>query len=254
MASLLTVAMCAVLALTAHTALGALAAAVVLMQLVLAGAGFARPVPSPSTAMVVVAVGSVGATALSLFPHALESAGRSGITSTTLSDGTLDGIAPGVAAILLGGLLREMLRRDGRAGLVASLTAVVSVGVMAVLMSTWVAQRQSFEGAGVILVAASGLAISALCWSLPGPRPVAMAACLVLGGVAGGLVCVVASATPDWTFGLALGFTAGLLTIAARTAAEAWTPDVSARIGLEALLPLAMMAPPAYILARVFVF
>ena len=253
MVALLSVAFCAVLALTAHTGGLAVAAAMVVAQLLLAGSVFAgQCVPGPRLAAVVVAGGGLLACAATLRPDAVS-------TEDVAVQGTLAGLAPAAAAVIVASLLAQMLRRDGRGQLTRSLSATVTLGVLSVLLASWVAaaqglmRAQGLASAEVVIVAAAAVAVASVALSLPG-RPALAGVLAALGATAAATaVCLVLPGAPVWQFGVALGLTAGLLTIAGRLLGRAWSAVPAHRVPIEALAPLALVGPVVVIANQLFV-
>jgi len=245
--ALLSVAFCAVLALTAHTGELAVAAAVVVAQLLLAGSGFAgQLVPGPRVAAVVVGGGGALACAATLRPDAVS-------TGEAAVEGSLAGLAPAAAAVVVASLLAQLLRRDGRGQLTRSLSATVTLGMLSVLLAAWLAAAQGLDVAQVISVAVAAVAAASVVLSLPIPPTVSGVLAAVAATGAATAVCLVLPDAPVWQFGVALGLTAGLLTIVGRLLGRAWSAIPSHRVALEALAPLALVGPVLVIATQLFV-
>ena len=247
MVALLSVAFCAVLALTAHTGELAVAAAVVVAQLLLAGSVFAGDaVPGPRLAAVVVAGGGVLACAATLRPDPVS-------TEDAAVEASLAGLAPAMAAVMVASLLAQMLRRGGRGQLTRSLSATVTLGVLSALLAAWLAAAQASDPAEVVSAAAAAVAVAGVALSLPGPPGVAGALAVLGASGAGAAVCLVLPHEPVWQFGAAVGVTAGLLTIAGRLLGRAWSAIPAHRVTIEALAPLALVGPVLVIATQLFV-
>ncbi|MGH3424564.1 MAG: hypothetical protein ACRDO8_07540, partial [Nocardioidaceae bacterium] len=155
---LLTVAFAGLFVLATYTHGYALAAAVVVGQLIVATTP--PPVgtcgrPLVSSRLVPVGLGGVVATALTVFPELLAGAGGTAAGDVAMIDtGTITGVTIGVAVVVLAALLAQMVRADGRTELVASLTDTVALGVFATFLSGWVAAVDAFDGRAVITLSA----------------------------------------------------------------------------------------------------
>lgn len=159
-------------------------------------------------------------------------------------------VPPVLAGALLAAVLHQLLRRGGREGLTASLTATVAAATFVALGSAWLALQASQDGGALVVLAvvaaAAAPAADGVRRATSAPGWIGPAAALVVT-LAGGLV--VAAST-------AVGTTTALVTAAAAA--------VTARLGLllaeridprdplvTATLPALLVAPVAYLLARV---
>jgi hypothetical protein len=157
-------------------------------------------------------------------------------------------LAAVLALALLAAFVVQLLRRDGREGLTASLTATGTAATMAVLGSLWLALDTVRRGDAVLLVAVLALAAVVLADLLPLPgwlrwtvgAVVALGASLAVaaGSDLGAGVAV--------TVGAGAAVVAGLATLVARRL-PAPHPV------LPAVLAALLVAPVAYLLARVVV-
>lgn len=246
--AVLSVSLCGVLALTAHTDPLALAAGVAVAQLVLAGAVFQSPaVPAPRTAALVVAAGGLAATALMTWPDVLSGFnGSHAGDSARLSGGTLMGLAPGAAVVVVGAVVREMFRRGRRTYLTASIAGTVTIGAWSVLLAAWVAAAKTDEGDEIVLVAAAAVALASLMWSLPGPRGL-IGPLGVIVGAAAGSAARMASETPlDIPVAVGLAVFAALLAVSGRAIASTLAVDPARRLPVDAVLPLVLVGPIAF--------
>jgi hypothetical protein len=96
-----------------------------------------------------------------------------------------------LAAALLSSFAHELLRQDGRADIVESVTGTFSGQVVAVLASGWVLVAYTSAGSSAIVVAAAAIAAARLGSVLPLPVPDEVKPWL--GVVAGMIAAVVAS-------------------------------------------------------------
>lgn len=245
MGGLLSLALCAVFALTAYTDALAVAAAVALAQALLASSTSAgQTVPAPRLAATVVVTGGFLASALTLWPQMV---GAGDVPAS------LAGLAPAAAVVMLMGLVGQMLRRDGRAGLTSWLGLTVTLGLLAVLLASWVAAARLLDGAALVTVAAVAVATASVVLSVPGPAlVVGVGAVLAATGGAAALCRVVPDA-PVWAFGAAFGLTAGLLTVVGRRLGAAWSSSPAHRVPVEAVAPLALVGPVLVVASQLFV-
>ncbi len=130
--------------------------------------------------------------------------GASGLAATVLALVVQSSMQPLAAfAVLLAGCVllafaHQLLRRDGRARLVESLTATVSGQVIAVLGAGWVLLQDTGMGRDGLVVAAAAVAVASAAVVVPVPRGLrgwvafagglvaAVVAILVLGGDSAG--------------------------------------------------------------------
>jgi hypothetical protein len=253
--AVLSISLCGVLALTAHTDPLAVAAGVAVAQLVLAGSVFQGPaVPAPRTASLVIAVGGLAATALVAWPDVLSGfdGSRAG-DSARLSGGTLMGLAPGTSVVVVGALLREMARRGRRTALTASVATTVTLGVLGVLLASWVAASKTDAGDRVVLLAAIAVAVAAVVWSLPGTRYL-VAPLAVIAGTGAPLGVRLALDDPlDVATVAGLGAAAAVLATCGRGLAAALVADPARRLSVDAVLPLVLVGPIAFWAGQILV-
>ncbi|MDP9396485.1 MAG: hypothetical protein M3P96_01020, partial [Actinomycetota bacterium] len=159
------------------------------------------------------------------------------------------GIEP--LAGLLGGafvlaLVGQLLRRDGRARVAASLTATVTATVLAVSGALWLGAG-ALGAAGlpreVAAVTAAGLAVGVLPALLPLPWWLTVPPGALAGALAGGL----AAGGPG---GLLLGLVGGAVGTTG-LAATSYVESRSRRAAVAATLPVLLGGPVAYLLGRV---
>jgi hypothetical protein len=246
--AVLSVGLCGVLAITAHTDPIAVAAGVAVAQLVLAGAVFQGPaVPAPRTAALVVAAGGLATTALMTWPDVLSGFdGSHAGNSVRLSGGSLMGLAPGAAVVVVGAVVREMFRRGRRMYLTASLAGTVTIGAWSVLLAAWVAAAKTDEGDQVVLVAAAAAAVASLTWSLPGPRGLIGPLGILVGAAAGIAARMVWGAPLETSVAVGLAAIAAMLAVSGRAIATTLAVDPARRLSVDAVLPLVLVGPIAF--------
>lgn len=156
---------------------------------------------------------------------------------------------PAVTALaLVAALAHQLVRRDGRPGLASSLSGVVMGAVLAVLGSAWLAVDVSQDGTpllvlGVVAATAAALAVTAR------PTAVPRAAAAGLAGLVTLAAAGVAAAAADvgWLPALAVGTGAGISAgLGALTVRRLATPHPA----LTGALPLLLAAPAVYLLDR----
>lgn len=235
------------------------AAAVLLVQLLVAAA------PRPSlrgtggALFGPVLVGSVVATALARDPGLLEgAAGTESARDALVSSGVLAGLLLGVVVVVALTLLAQMLRRDGRGRLVDSAGSTVLLGVVAALGAGWMAAATTSLAPDVVPAAALGVTVALLVKALPGDAIVLGAAGTTLGAVAGGLVPLVVDGVGTWQLGLTVGLAGAGCGLLGRTLGRAWVGDVASPSRPEtwvfpAAVAIALAGPVAHVGAQLAV-
>jgi len=233
--TLLAAVLAGVLVLAARSDPVAVTAVVVVGQLLLA-AGVAASRPTGRTGTFVVVAGAGVAASV--------------LVELVTGPADLGALAPAAAGLVLAALVREMLRRDGRAGLVESVALTAAGGLLGVLLASWSANESLLDGPVATCLGAGGVAVAALLWTVPGPR-----------GLLGSLGPVVAAAggwlAADW---LEPGYPPGAAAVVAATGALAavvglttsgwWQPVSRARAALVATVPLALAGPVVHVASR----
>jgi hypothetical protein len=141
---------------------------------------------------------------------------------------------------MLAALIQQLVRRDGRDRLTASLSATVSLAAVGTLGSAYLGTQSSREGAAFVATA-----VAVVTTIVPGPPVIGATLGLVAGVVAGAVVGVLSDlgARTGGLVGLGCTVAAGVAVVFARRAAS---PDPLVTAGL----PLLVAAPVAYLLAR----
>jgi hypothetical protein len=190
--TLLSLALAGVLVLAAHADLALMAAAVLLVQVLVAVApplttSTGENVASPRFAPALVA--GVVATALTFEPDLLDgAAGTSPDVVGATDTGMLSGVLPGIVAAVFVALAAQMLRKDGRTHLVRSLGYAVLVSVVAAFTAGWLGTAQSLGDAEAVSVGAAGLAAGLVVWLLPLDRWLCVGLATVAGAGGGAAV------------------------------------------------------------------
>jgi hypothetical protein len=164
----------------------------------------------------------------------------------------MEHVAPVLAIAMLAALAHQLVRRDGRGGLTASLTATGSATVFACLGSAWLALDVSREGTGLLVlgaVAAAAPAVVDLAGSRLG-RP-SWAGAVWAAAVTGAAAAVVAETT-DVSLPVALAAGAGAVVAARLGVLLADRAPVPHPL-LPAALPPVLVAPVVYLLGRLLI-
>lgn len=236
--SLVSIAVCALLAVTAYAGTPYLAAAVVLVVLGIAvGWWGLLSLPHPKGTALVVALCGVVAVGAAVW-------------AAEESDQPLAPFAGLLAFAVLAAFVHELLRRDGRKDLVESLTGSFAGQTVAVLAASWVLLPSTDLGVGGIVVAAAGAAGSRLAALLPIPGRLLAWVGVAIGAVA---AAAVSPFFPEVKVTTALligaGVSAVVLTferlLSARVPGQAPTSMIAA-----ALAPVAVAGTAAYAAAR----
>lgn len=213
-------------------------AAVALVVLLAAGWPDLLGLPSPGYTRLVVALGGIGAVA---------------VTTFTRGEPVLRHLPIVLAMSVVLAFLAEMLRRDGRTRLVDSVSGTVSGAVVATACAAWVAVGRSEAGAALVVTCAVALAVAAAVSALPlgawGASAAAVGAAVVAGGAAGAAMPRV-----DVTSGIWSGVVAGLV-VAALHLLFSHLPDRAGRWAAWAAvaLPVAVGGILVFVVGRVVV-
>lgn len=249
----LSIALVAVMALAAYADVLLVAAAVVVVQLLIASApsladARGRSVPTPR--FIPVMTGGLIATVLAVYPQILQ---RDDTTSDVLGfvdTGVIAGIVPAVAATVFVALVTQMLRRDGRRELTTSTAYAVSLGVAAALTTGWIGGSESLGGAPIVVIAAAGLAVGLLVWALPADRIYVGAGAVLAGAVAGAVAALLVDSIVTWIFGVAVGSAVALFAVLGQVFGRAWiSTRTHASIGwaFPGAMSVALAAPVVYV-------
>jgi hypothetical protein len=237
-AALLTAVTAGLVALAAVAGRLPLAAAVAFIQAVLA-VGWYRlaPVPAPRGSLRVTLAAAAAADVTLL------AQGRA-ITVTPLA------IVLGFT--LLATLIHEILRRDGRAYVTASVAATTTGCTLVILAATLLAERAAPGGRAVLVTGMAAIAAAAVVGAIPIPPPLSVIAGTFAGLAAG---AELGRTADDLGFGrgLAMGAVAGLLAATAGYVVAAARSSRRAVLSAAVMLPIAFAAPSTYVLGRILV-
>ena len=234
MPAALTLALAGVLALAAYAAEAPLVLAVLVVQGLLVWGWYdALDVPGRSGGSVLAGAAAVTADVLLL-----------------VGDDTraLTPVAGVLAMAMLGAMVHQLTRRDGRIQLTESLTATMTLVAFATLGALFVATEQTLGGPALVALAALSAAVAAGASMVPLPTAL-VAGTAAVGGLVLGLL--VAGIT-DLSVGPAL--TTGVAAAATAFAALTFVRRVKQpNLATTAALPLLSVAPVAYVLGRILV-
>jgi hypothetical protein len=229
-------ALAAALALTAYAPAPVLALAVLLAQGLLAGRWFAA-LGAPGTAG-----GALVGAAAALLADVL----------VVVRDDhrPLAPVAAVLAAAMLGSLVQQLARRDGRSGVIASIAATTTLAVVAVLGTGYLGARLSQGGSPLVVVAALAAGAvtvldAVLLWLPQLARLSAGFTAAVLLGLVTGMLSGV-GAGPAVVVALGCAATAASAVVLTRRVAH---PDPF----VSAALPLMLAGPVGYLLGRLLV-
>jgi hypothetical protein len=250
----MSLALAGVITLTAYADEMLVGAAVVLVQLLVAASPSLKHASGDVVAsprFVPAAVAGVAATVLTLEPGLL--AGADGTASDVVGatdTGMLAGVLPAVMAGVFVALVAQMLRKDGRAQLVASVAYAVTILVVAAFAAGWIGAAQSLGDAEAVAVAAAGLAAGLVVWLLPIDRWLCAGVSTLAGAVAGAAVVAVVDSAMTIFFGVVVGAAAAAFAVLGQVVGRMLARgDVhpAARWGFPGAMAVAFAAPVAYI-------
>ncbi|MET0931717.1 MAG: hypothetical protein ABWX74_19515 [Aeromicrobium sp.] len=252
--TLLSLALAGVITLAAYTDAVLVAAAVLLVQVLVATSpplvtSAGEVISSPRFVPAIVA--AVVATALTYEPDLLSGAdGTSADVVGATDTGMLSGVLPAVMAAVFVALVAQMLRKDGRTHLVRSVSYAVLISVAAAFTSGWLGTVQSLGDAAAVAVGAAGLGAGLLVWMIPIDRWVCIGLSTVAG--AGGGAAVAASVDSPMTvyFGVVVGAGSAVFAVVGQLVARVIAGDSlqpAARWGFPGAMAVAFAAPVVYV-------
>jgi hypothetical protein len=157
-------------------------------------------------------------------------------------------VATVLAVAIIGAIVHQLARRGGRERLTESLTATMTLVVLATLGALFISTEQTLGGAALVALAALSAAVAAGASMVPLPTGLVAGVAAVGGLLLGLLVAGITdlNAGPALTTGAAAAATALAAITFVRRAKQ---PDLAA----TATLPLLSVAPVAYVLGRILV-
>jgi len=252
--SLLSAVLVGVIALAAHVDVWLVAAVVVVVQVLVAAApsladARGRSVPTPRL-VPTLAAGAV-ATALAMFPHAIQGAKGTSDAFDAVDTGSLAGIVPAIAVAVFVTGVTQMMRTDGRRELTTATAYAVSLATGAALVTGWIGAAQSLANPAVVVAGAAGTAAGLLVWAIPGDRYLMGALAVVAGAAAGGAVPVVAdSVFFSVAFGVAVGSGTAVFGVLGQVLGRALISGrrhASTGWGFPAAMSVALAAPVVFV-------
>ncbi|MFD1825314.1 MULTISPECIES: hypothetical protein [Mumia] len=248
---LVTTAFVGLLALAAQAGAVVMAAAVLLIQLLLASApsapGVSRtPVRAPK--VVPIAVAGLVAAVVTMWPSTAAGArGTTVMAGAMVESGTLAGIGLALPVLILLALIAQVRRPAPRTDVVTALGDVVTTGFVALLVTGWLAAAESPVGRAAVVVAAVVTVVALVADRARRARAVvqvwALAVCALVGIVMASWEGVNAVAG-----GVAAVAIAGSV-MAGRKLGQWWRPLPPARWPMEVVAPIALAGPVVFVAA-----
>lgn len=252
--TLLSLVLVGVITLAAYTDELLVAAAVLLVQVLVAASpplvtSAGETISSPRFVPAIVA--GVVATVLTAEPELLSGAdGTSADVVGATDTGMLSGVLPAVMAAVFVALFAQMLRSDGRQHLVRSVGYAVLVSVIAAFTAGWLGTVQSLGDAAAVAVGAAGVAAGLVVWMLPVDRWVCLGLSAVAGSGGGAAVAATVDSPMTVYFGVVVGAGAALFAVLGQVVARSiagGAPQASARWGFPGAMAVALAAPVVYL-------
>lgn len=254
-ATVLSLALGGVLALTAHAHVLLVAATVVVVQLLVATA----PAPADARGRTVsaprfwaAALAGLVATVLTVRPSLV--VGAEGTTAGRvghIESGTLAAVLPAVAVGVVAALVSQMFRRDGRRDLVSSTGYAVALAMFAALSVGWISTAQGVGGDDAVTIAVVAIGAGLLVWTIPLDRWVCGGAAILAGGAAGAGAALLIDTYLTWFFGVVVGTGVALFAVLGQVLGRAWTQGrrhaTASSWGFPAALSLALAAPVVHV-------
>lgn len=206
--SVLSAALVGVIVLAAYADPALVAAAVVVVQALVASAPRLRDARGRSIAtprFVPAILAGLVASVLVLMPDLLPRAEGTHDVFAAATTGSFSGVLPAVAVGVFAAAITQMVRRDGRRELASALAYATTLAVTSALAAGWIGASQSFGQADSVAIGAAGLAFGLLIWAIPGDRYLLGGAAVVGGAAAAALVCVLVEPGPHPLLGVAVG-------------------------------------------------
>lgn len=252
--TLLSLALAGIITLAAHADPWLVGAAVLLVQVLVAAApplltATGEVIASPRFVPAVVA--GVVATVLTLEPDLLRGADGTSTDIVGATDsGMLSAILPASVAAVFIALAAQMLRKDGRAHLVQSVSYAVVIAIVSALTAGWIGTVQSLGEAAAVGVGAAGLSAGLLAWMLPIDRWLCLGLSTIAGAAGGAAVAATADSAMTIYFGLVVGAGSALFAVLGQAVARIMARgnlQPSARWGFPGAMAVAFAAPIVYI-------
>lgn len=249
-----TAALVALLAIASQREVVVMAAAVLLVQMLLALSpsmpGIQRaPVRAPK--LVPIAAAGLVAAVVTVWPSTTTGApGTSVLDGATVASGSLAGIGLALPVLVLAALVGQVRRPAPRTDIVTALGDVVSTGFVALLATGWIAAAASPSGRLAVVVAALVIVIAVVADRARRARAVvqvwAFAACAVIG-----IVLAAWEGVSVVVGGVAAVAIAGSA-IAGLRVGQWWRPLPPARWPMEVVAPIALAGPVVFVAALIW--
>ncbi|MGH1561469.1 hypothetical protein [Mumia sp. DW29H23] len=231
-----------------------MAAAVLLVQLVLAAspspAGRTRaPVHAPKA--LPIALSGLVAAVVTLAPSVV--AGAEGTVATaaaSVDSGSLAGVGIALPVLVLAALLGQLRRPAPRPDVVPALGEVVVTGTVALMATGWLAAAVSPVGRPAVVVAAVVTVIVVVADRAGRMRPVAHVWALALSALSGIVLASLEGA--DAVVGGVAAVAIGGAVIAGSSVGRRWRPLPPSRWAVEATAPIALAGPVVFVAALIW--
>lgn len=233
-------------------------ATVVVAQILIAAApspvGERGVVPTPQFAATMT--GALVASAVAFLPPVLIGAPgtRAGVDGLAVT-GVLAGLMPGVAVGLVVAIVAQLTRTDGRASLVPSLAAVVTLVLFAASASAWIGAARTSPGREAVTIAGVAIVCALASWIVVGPRVIPSVFSVLAGAAGGAVVALNVDGASTWPFAAVVGAIVAGFAMVMLFVGETWMAGVgrtqsAACWGFTGALAFALTGPLAYVAAQ----
>jgi hypothetical protein len=232
-------------------------AIVVVVQILLAAApspvdANGRTIPTPQFGPT-LAGGFVAAVVACLPPVLIGAAGtRAGIDGLAVT-GVLAGLMPGVAVGLMAAIGAQLTRKDDRRHLVPSLTAVLSLVLLASRASAWVGASRTASGREVVAICGAAIVGSLAGWIGFGPRLAAGVVGAFVGGASAAVMALRLEGAVTWEFAAVAGTVVAGFTVVSLLIGTTWIggqPQRSSGWGFAGAVAFALVGPLVYVASQ----
>lgn len=175
--------------------------------------------------------------------------------TVVLAVGVDDGASGAVASVAVAGLflafVQQLVSGSPGAERLTALTATVALVVVEVLAAGWLSVVDVADGEWVVAAGAAGAVVSVLAVAAAGSAPWVVLLAVAAGGGVGALVGVVAPAGLDTSTTAGVGAAAALAAVCGVQVRRVAGRSARTAPATVAALPLAVAAPAAFIAARI---
>ena len=169
--------------------------------------------------------------------------------------GVLAGLMPGVAVGLVVAIVAQLTRTDGRASLVPSLAAVVTLVLFAASASAWIGAARTSPGREAVTIAGVAIVCALASWIVVGPRVIPSVFSVLAGAAGGAVVALNVDGASTWPFAAVVGAIVAGFAMVMLFVGETWMAGVgrtqsAACWGFTGALAFALTGPLAYVAAQ----